>query len=114
MLTISNDTVPPWPSLYNPGVEVLHIQHQPAVQPRGKYLYQADGMYILRTFLQVFTFYRYLSFHVILDNNILHPTLPDLRLLCILELCISTVSSCLRAYDHDKRRPNVCLGLGFT
>jgi len=34
---------PPWPSLYNPGLEILNIEHRQAVQSGGTYLYSADG-----------------------------------------------------------------------
>ncbi|KAJ7231715.1 hypothetical protein B0H12DRAFT_1029345 [Mycena haematopus] len=32
------DTVPPWPSLYDPGIELLRIPHHDPVQPGGAYL----------------------------------------------------------------------------
>ncbi|KAF8211079.1 hypothetical protein K438DRAFT_1916581 [Mycena galopus ATCC 62051] len=32
------DTVPPWPSLYDPGIELLDIPHHAPVQPGGHYL----------------------------------------------------------------------------
>ncbi|PPR07815.1 hypothetical protein CVT24_002895 [Panaeolus cyanescens] len=35
-------TTPPWPSLYSPGLEVLHIQHNSPVQPGAFYLYNAN------------------------------------------------------------------------
>jgi len=38
---------PPWPSLYNPGLEILNIEHRQAVQPGGTYLYSADGQWHL-------------------------------------------------------------------
>ncbi|KAJ7780115.1 hypothetical protein DFH07DRAFT_793851 [Mycena maculata] len=31
-------TTPSWPSLYDPGIELLHIAHNDPVQPRGAYL----------------------------------------------------------------------------
>src|SRR6266540_660377 len=43
MSSIPNYTTPPWPSLYNPGLEILHIEYSPPTQPGGKYLYYADG-----------------------------------------------------------------------
>ncbi|KAF8972705.1 hypothetical protein BDZ97DRAFT_1649965 [Flammula alnicola] len=43
MSTASNKTTPPWPSLYNPGLEILHIEHHPQTQPGGAYLYHAKG-----------------------------------------------------------------------
>ncbi|KAJ6485537.1 hypothetical protein C8R45DRAFT_869741 [Mycena sanguinolenta] len=33
-----SDKPPPWPSLYNPGIELLDIPHHAAVQPGGAYL----------------------------------------------------------------------------
>jgi len=35
--------VPSWPSLYNPGIEILHIEHRAPTQPQGAYLYRAEG-----------------------------------------------------------------------
>lgn len=35
---------PPWPSLYNPGLEILHIEHNRPVQEGGAYLYHIKGM----------------------------------------------------------------------
>ena len=35
--------VPSWPSLYNPGIEILHIEHHAPIQPQGAYLYRAKG-----------------------------------------------------------------------
>jgi hypothetical protein len=115
MSTTVNDTVPPWPSLYNPGLEILQIQHQPPSSLAVNiFIMQMVGILFLYPF-KYFTFRRCLPFHVILDNNFLHPTLPDLRLLCILELCIPTFSSYLWWPDTiDKRRPNVCLGVRFA
>ena len=37
-------TVPPWPSLYNPGIELGDIAGQNAIQPGGHYLYDPNGM----------------------------------------------------------------------
>ncbi len=34
---------PSWPSLYNPGSEILHIAHRPPIQSGGSYLYNAYG-----------------------------------------------------------------------
>jgi hypothetical protein len=36
---------PPWPSLYNPGLEILHIPHRRPIQPGGAYLYDANGQF---------------------------------------------------------------------
>ena len=35
--------VPSWPSLYDPGVEILNIEHHAPTQPQGAYLYHATG-----------------------------------------------------------------------
>ncbi|KAJ3565220.1 hypothetical protein NP233_g7771 [Leucocoprinus birnbaumii] len=48
---------PPWPSLYNPGLEILHIEHRPGVSPGGAYLYSADDIFR-------FTFYWTLIFYM--------------------------------------------------
>ena len=34
---------PSWPSLYDPGLEILHIEHRPAIHPGGTYLHSPDG-----------------------------------------------------------------------
>jgi hypothetical protein len=39
----------PWPSLYDPGVEIIHIQHNSAIQPEGSYLHHAIGQSPQRT-----------------------------------------------------------------
>lgn len=36
---------PTWPSLYNPGLEVLNIQHRPPIQPGGSYLYNGNDVF---------------------------------------------------------------------
>ncbi|TFK39520.1 hypothetical protein BDQ12DRAFT_629521 [Crucibulum laeve] len=36
---------PSWPSLYNPGREILHIEHKPPTQPGGAYLYHASDVF---------------------------------------------------------------------
>jgi hypothetical protein len=36
-------TTPPWPSLYNPSIEILHIEHHDPVQPGAAYLSRAKG-----------------------------------------------------------------------
>lgn len=41
---------PPWPSLYNPGLEILHIDHRNATQAGGAYLYHAKGASSILTF----------------------------------------------------------------
>ncbi|KIM44776.1 hypothetical protein M413DRAFT_442738, partial [Hebeloma cylindrosporum] len=42
---MSRNETPPWPSLYNPGLEILHIEHHPPTQPGGAYLYRADDIF---------------------------------------------------------------------
>ena len=37
------NTTPPWPSLYNLGIEILHVEHQSPTNPEGAYLYRASG-----------------------------------------------------------------------
>ena len=39
------DTHPEWPSLYDLGLEILYIAHQPSIQPRATYLYNATGAF---------------------------------------------------------------------
>jgi hypothetical protein len=36
-------STPTWPSLYNPGLEILHIQHHNATQPGASYIYNSFG-----------------------------------------------------------------------
>lgn len=38
-----SDKVPPWPSLYDPSVEILHIEHHAPTHSQGAYLYHAKG-----------------------------------------------------------------------
>ncbi|KAF9525110.1 hypothetical protein CPB83DRAFT_819013 [Crepidotus variabilis] len=42
---MTSNTTPSWPSLYNPGVEILHITHHPPTNPRGSYLYRAGDIF---------------------------------------------------------------------
>jgi len=48
--------VPSWPSLYDPGVEILNIEHHAPTQPEGAYLYHATDIF-------KFTLYWTLIFH---------------------------------------------------
>ncbi|KAF8987919.1 hypothetical protein BDQ17DRAFT_1212924, partial [Cyathus striatus] len=48
-----------WPSLYNPGLEILHVPHREAIQPGGHYLHKAKG-----TSIFLFTFYWILLFYL--------------------------------------------------
>jgi hypothetical protein len=79
-----NETTPSWPSLYNPSIDYLHIEHRDPVQPGGAYLYHARGKH-LRLMLQAQTtnyllfIPRRLPLHVILDPHHLHPRFPRLR-----------------------------------
>lgn len=41
---MSHNSTPSWPSLYNPVIEFFPIEHRDAVQPNGRYLYNAGGM----------------------------------------------------------------------
>ncbi|KAL0953675.1 hypothetical protein HGRIS_004873 [Hohenbuehelia grisea] len=36
---------PSWPSLYNPGIEILHIDHRDPIQPDGSYLTDANDVF---------------------------------------------------------------------
>jgi len=42
---MSGNITPPWPSLYNPGLEILNIEHHPPTQPEGAYLYHANDVF---------------------------------------------------------------------
>ncbi|GLB43220.1 hypothetical protein LshimejAT787_1301210 [Lyophyllum shimeji] len=42
---MSPPPAPKWPSLYNPGLEILHIEHRNATQPGGAYLYRAADVF---------------------------------------------------------------------
>ena len=42
---------PKWPSLYNPAIDLLQIQHKQPVQPGGAYLTDANGQSPLRVSL---------------------------------------------------------------
>ncbi|KAI5124231.1 hypothetical protein M0805_005080 [Coniferiporia weirii] len=48
---------PPWPSLYDPFIELLNVAHQDPVQPRAAYLYDANDVFR-------FTFYWSLIFYL--------------------------------------------------
>lgn len=51
-----SSTTPPWPSLYNPGLEITHIEHHSPTQQGGAYLYSANDIFR-------FTFYWTLAFY---------------------------------------------------
>lgn len=38
-----NARTPSWPSLYNPGLEIINIEHRHPIQPSGAYLYKPVG-----------------------------------------------------------------------
>ncbi|KAF8648897.1 hypothetical protein AX16_006151 [Volvariella volvacea WC 439] len=42
---MSSDLAPSWPSLYNPGLEFLHIEHHGPTQPGAAYLAEADDIF---------------------------------------------------------------------
>ncbi|KAF5385805.1 hypothetical protein D9615_002194 [Tricholomella constricta] len=42
---MSTSRAPNWPSLYNPGLEILHIEHRNATQAGGAYLYHARDVF---------------------------------------------------------------------
>ncbi|KAF9554957.1 hypothetical protein CPC08DRAFT_149799 [Agrocybe pediades] len=44
-MSMGNTTTPPWPSLYNPGLEIIHIEHNSPIQPGGAYLYHAKDIF---------------------------------------------------------------------
>ncbi|KAG2011293.1 hypothetical protein CC2G_011434 [Coprinopsis cinerea AmutBmut pab1-1] len=53
---MSTNTVPPWPSLYNPGLEILNVNNREPTQPGGFYLYRGGDVFR-------FTFYWSLIFY---------------------------------------------------
>lgn len=84
---------PPWPSLYNPGLEILHIQHRNATQYGGAYLHRARGgcstvdyatgiNHLLFLFL---LFARRVPIYPILDTYPLHTPFPLMWTFCFLE-----------------------------
>jgi len=99
---MSKNTTPPWPSLYNPGLEILHIEHQPPTQPGGAYLYHADGEIHSYLAFQDWYVFRYFQIHVVLESRLLYTYFLLLRRICILELCLSPISSLAR-----EREPRV-------
>ncbi|KAF8159880.1 hypothetical protein B0H34DRAFT_655275 [Crassisporium funariophilum] len=44
-MAAARQNVPSWPSLYNPGLEILHIEHNAPVQPGAAYLYHAKDIF---------------------------------------------------------------------
>ncbi|XP_006462150.1 hypothetical protein AGABI2DRAFT_223401 [Agaricus bisporus var. bisporus H97] len=54
-----SSTTPSWPSLYNPSIEILHIEHREPVQPGGAYIYRANDVFL-------FTFYWTLIFYTLI------------------------------------------------
>lgn len=98
---------PPWPSLYNPGLEILHIDHRNATQAGGAYLYHAKGSHSILSFVHHWFSLqrsRYISVYAFLDAPLLHSHIPCLRFLCILEPQLSTLSTllCTRQRHHPK------------
>jgi len=45
MTTLPRNFTPPWPSLYNPGVEILHIEHHKPIQVSAAYLYRVKDIF---------------------------------------------------------------------
>ena len=80
-----------WPALYDPGVEIIHIQHNSAIQPEGRYLHHANGSSSTTPLLQktvadtLLLTRRCIPLHVILDACFLHTHIYPLRELRILE-----------------------------
>lgn len=85
--------VPPWPSLYNPGLEILNIQHNDPVRPGAHYLYRATGRKSVSAPYHRSSdwFYRCFPIYSLLDPNILPPIIRSMRVLCLLELCIPSI-----------------------
>lgn len=42
---MSTNSTPSWPSLYNPALEILRIEHHSPIQPGGAYLYHAKDIF---------------------------------------------------------------------
>jgi len=42
---MSVNTTPPWPSLYNPALEIIHIEHHSPTQAGAAYLYHAHDIF---------------------------------------------------------------------
>ncbi|KAF8199094.1 hypothetical protein BJ912DRAFT_950887 [Pholiota molesta] len=45
MSTHPRNATPSWPSLYNPAMEILNIEHHRPVQPGGTYLYSVQDIF---------------------------------------------------------------------
>lgn len=94
--------VPSWPSLYNPGIEILHIEHHDPTHPKGAYLYHAKGNQPPIVLMSQrrkkkkkadALHNRHFPIHAVLDFNLLYPYLLVLRVVCLLELRISSITS---------------------
>ena len=109
-------TVPSWPSLYDPGIEILHIEHHAPIQPEGAYLFRAKGgvtQYLCWTSLIKKTSLskRRFPIHIVLDFNLLYPNFLALWIICFLELRFSSITSPskpfqipwfgISAFNHD-------------
>ncbi|KAF7317638.1 hypothetical protein MKEN_00851300 [Mycena kentingensis (nom. inval.)] len=44
-MAVPSSEVPSWPSLYNPGIELLNIEHRDPIQPRGHYLAHSGDIF---------------------------------------------------------------------
>ncbi|KXN87683.1 hypothetical protein AN958_08320 [Leucoagaricus sp. SymC.cos] len=117
-----SSTTPSWPSLYNPGLEILHIEHHAAVQPGGAYLYRADDIFRF-TFYWTLIFYTpfffacglYAFFNYAIPPNRAHVPLRILRSrrsrLLSGEPSPTSPRSPLEAGNKNERRSRLTFGL---
>ncbi|EJD07352.1 uncharacterized protein FOMMEDRAFT_115543 [Fomitiporia mediterranea MF3/22] len=61
-ITNLKPSTPPWPSLYDPSIDLLRISGNEAIQPRGHYLNDANDIF---RFTLYWTFVFYLPFFVL-------------------------------------------------
>lgn len=107
---MTTNSTPSWPSLYNPGIEILHIEHQPPTNPRGAYLYHANGMrYDILIYNSLIKKYRHFSIYTLLDVDVLYPSLFGLRILRFLELCRTTFTKGFRRNRPCRRNGTTAL-----
>jgi hypothetical protein len=77
-----------WPSLYHPGLEILHIPHRDPVQPGAHYLYNFSGEFLpLPTAVVALCprrpTPRRVPIHAVLELHIPHAHIPVLCALCL-------------------------------